>query len=227
MVSAGEEENSVYQHEITKAQKRIQYDIQQLDKKKLLTDEVKRLVNTYKEQIDLQDKINSAKTSDKNIQTQEQQLKNYVAQISNAVNQLNTLQNSSTFTKNSSNSQVTQTKQEISSLITAYQNLMNKLQGNINPVGLESVRTELTQLNARFNSAYTSAKKFETELKNELDNVKIKLIELQNLEKREGGYTKSWAEKYREVNFELAQVKTHIELAVKAESNSQKAERTS
>ncbi len=167
MVSAGEEENSVYQHEITKAQKRIQYDIQQLDKKKLLTDEAKRLVNTYKEQIDLQDKINSAKISDKNIQTQAQQLKNYVAQISNAVNQLNTLQNSSTFTKNSSNSQVTQTKQEISSLITAYQNLMNKLQGNITPVGLESVRTELTQLNARFNSAYTSAKKFETELKND------------------------------------------------------------
>ena len=44
---------------------------------------------------------------------------------------------------------------------------MNKLQGNITPVGLESVRTELTQLNARFNSAYTSAKKFETELKND------------------------------------------------------------
>lgn len=167
MVNAGDEEKAVYQHEITNAQKRIQYDVQQLDKKKLLTDEAKRLVNTYKEQIALQDKINSAKTSDKNVQAQSQQLKDYVTQISKAITQLNSLQNSPTFTKNASNSQVTQTKQEIASLITAYQNLMTKLQGNITPVGLETVRTELTQLNARFNTATATAKQFETELRND------------------------------------------------------------
>lgn len=167
MVNAGDEEKAVYQHEITNAQKRIQYDVQQLDKKKLLTDEAKRLVNTYKEQIALQDKINSAKISDKSVQAQSQQLKDYVTQVSKAITQLNSLQNSPTFTKNASNPQVTQTKQEITSLITAYQNLITKLQGNITPAGLETVRTELTQLNARFNTATATAKQFETELKND------------------------------------------------------------
>lgn len=167
MVNAGDEEKSVYQHEITNAQKRIQYDVQQLDKKKLLTDEAKRLVNTYKEQIALQDRINSAKTSDKNVQAQSQQLKDYVTQVSKAIVRLNSLQNSPTFTKNASNPQVTQTKQDINSLITAYQNLATKLQGNITPAGLETVRTELTQLNARFNDATTTAKRFETELRND------------------------------------------------------------
>ena len=115
----------------------------------------------------LQDKINSAKTSDKNVQAQSQQLKDYVTQVSKAIVQLNSLQNSPTFTKNASNPQVTQTKQDINSLITAYQNLATKLQGNITPAGLETVRTELTQLNARFNDATTTAKRFETELRND------------------------------------------------------------
>lgn len=167
MVNAGDEEKAVYQHEITNAQKRIQYDVQQLDKKKLLTDEAKRLVNTYKEQIALQDKINSAKISDKNVQAQSQQLKDYVTQVSKAITQLNSLQNSPTFTKNASNSQVTQTKQDINSLITAYQNLMTKLQGNITPAGLESIGNQLTQLNARFNTTTTTAQRFESELKND------------------------------------------------------------
>ena len=48
-----------------------------------------------------------------------------------------------------------------------YQNLATKLQGNITPAGLETVRTELTQLNARFNDATTTAKRFETELRSD------------------------------------------------------------
>lgn len=167
MVNAGDEEKSVYQDEIIKAQKRIQYDTQQLKKKKLLTDEAKYLVNTYKEQIALQDKINSAKTSDKNIQVQSQQLKDYIVQISKAITQLNSLQNSTTFNKNVSNPQVTQTKQEITQLLAEYQKLMTQMQGNITPAGLESIGNQLTQLNASFNSTYTSAKRFETELKND------------------------------------------------------------
>ena len=109
----------------------------------------------------------TVKSRDKLLSSTNTGIKQYQASISSAISELQGVINSSTFTKNSSNSQVAQTKQEISYLITAYQNLMNKLQGNITPVGLESVRTELTQLNARFNSAYTSAKKFETELKND------------------------------------------------------------
>ena len=110
--------------------------------------------------------LNKYNTSLKLVQENAKQLFSTQQEISTAITQLNTLQNSPTFTKNASNSQVTQTKQDINSLITAYQNLATKLQGNITPAGLETVRTELTQLNARFNDATTTAKRFETELRN-------------------------------------------------------------
>ena len=91
----------------------------------------------------------------------------YVTQINSAITELQGIANSAVFTQNASNPAVTQTKQDINSLITAYQNLATKLQGNITPAGLETVRTELTQLNARFNDATTTAKRFETELRND------------------------------------------------------------
>ena len=106
------------------------------------------------------------KTREKLLSATNTGVKQYQASITNAISDLQGILNSPTFTKNASNSQVTQTKQEITSLITAYQNLMTKLQGNITPAGLETVRTELTQLNARFNDATTTAKRFETELRN-------------------------------------------------------------
>ena len=167
MVNAGDEEKALYQHEITNAQKRIQYDVQQLEKKKLLTNEAKYLVNTYKEEIALQDRINNAKLNDKASTQRITDIKSYNAEIDKAITKLNSLNNSSTFRNNASNSVVTRTKQEINSLITAYQNLATKLQGNITPAGLETVRTELTQLNARFNDATTTAKRFETELRSD------------------------------------------------------------
>ena len=73
-------------------------------------------------------------------------------------------------------------------------------------------------------------------LRSELDNVKVKLKELQDLEsgiingekvKGAGGYTAEWAKQYQELNLELKKVKTNIELAAKAESNSQKADKNS
>ena len=91
----------------------------------------------------------------------------YVAQINSAIGKLQGIANSTVFRNNASNLQVTQTKQDINSLITAYQNLATKLQGNITPAGLETVRTKLTQLNARFNDATTTAKRFETELRSD------------------------------------------------------------
>lgn len=111
--------------------------------------------------------LNKYNTSLKLVQENAKQLFSTQQEISTAITQLNTLQNSPTFTKNASNPAVTQTKQDINSLITAYQNLATKLQGNITPAGLETVRTELTQLNARFNDATTTAKRFETELRND------------------------------------------------------------
>ena len=111
--------------------------------------------------------LNKYNTSLKLVQENAKQLFSTQQEISTAITQLNTLQNSPTFTKNASNPAVAQTKQDINSLITAYQNLATKLQGNITPAGLETVRTELTQLNARFNDATTTAKRFETELRND------------------------------------------------------------
>ena len=111
--------------------------------------------------------LNKYNTSLKLVQENAKQLFSTQQEISTAITQLNTLQNSPTFTKNASNPAVAQTKQEINSLITAYQNLATKLQGNITPAGLETVRTKLTQLNARFNDATTTAKRFETELRND------------------------------------------------------------
>lgn len=94
-------------------------------------------------------------------------VKQYQTTITNAITELQGIANSAVFTKNASNPAVTRTKQDINSLITAYQNLATKLQGNITPAGLETVRTELTQLNASFNDTTTTAKRFETELRSD------------------------------------------------------------
>ena len=108
----------------------------------------------------------TVKSRDKLLSSTNTGVKKYQDSIASAISNLQGIFNSSTFTKNSSNSQVTQTKQEINSLITAYQNLMTKLQGNITPAGLETVRTELIELNERFNTTTATAKQFKTELKN-------------------------------------------------------------
>ena len=109
----------------------------------------------------------TVKSRDKLLSATNTGVKQYQTTITNAITELQGIANSAVFTKNASNPQATRTKQEINSLITAYQNLATKLQGNITPAGLETVRTELTQLNARFNDATTTAKRFETELRND------------------------------------------------------------
>lgn len=109
----------------------------------------------------------TVKSRDKLLSTTNSGVKQYQTTITNAITELQGIANSTVFRNNASNPQVTQTKQEINSLITAYQNLTTKLQGNITPAGLETVRTELTQLNARFNDATTTAKRFETELRSD------------------------------------------------------------
>lgn len=109
----------------------------------------------------------TVKSRDKLLSATNTGVKQYQTTITNAITELQGIANSAVFRNNASNPQVTQTKQDINSLITAYQNLATKLQGNITPAGLETVRTELTQLNARFNDATTTAKRFETELRND------------------------------------------------------------
>lgn len=109
----------------------------------------------------------TVKSRDKLLSATNTGVKQYQTTITNAITELQGIANSAVFRKNASNPEVARTKQDINSLITAYQNLATKLQGNITPAGLETVRTELTQLNARFNDATTTAKRFETELRND------------------------------------------------------------
>lgn len=109
----------------------------------------------------------TVKSRDKLLSATNSGVKQYQTTITNAITELQGIANSAVFGKNASNSEVTRTKQEINSLITAYQNLATKLQGNITPAGLETVRTKLTQLNARFNDVTTTAKRFETELRSD------------------------------------------------------------
>lgn len=136
----------------------------------ILTGEFKTQVANLRAELDKvgnTEGLNKYNTSLKVVQENAKQLFSTQKEISTAITQLNSLQNSPTFTKNASNPQVTQTKQDINSLITAYQNLATKLQGNITPAGLETIRTELIELNARFNDTTATAKRFETELRND------------------------------------------------------------
>lgn len=163
-----------YADEIIKTEKIIDNLIQQLRSGKLITAEIQSQIDLMNEQVALTDRINRNKISDARgkqaVQTFEQQakqLKDYASQIDNAIKLLNTLQNSTTFRNNASNSQVIAEKNNISALITKYQNLKTQLNGNITSAGLENVGNKLTQLNAQFNDATTTAKRFETELRSD------------------------------------------------------------
>jgi len=103
----------------------------------------------------------TVKSRDKLLSATNTGVKQYQTTITNAITKLQGIANSAVFKNNASNLTVTRAKQDINSLITAYQNLATKLQGNITPAGLETVRTELTQLNARFNDATNTAKRFD------------------------------------------------------------------
>lgn len=91
----------------------------------------------------------------------------YKNEITSAISTLQGLQNKSVFRTNASDPQVTQTKQDIQSLIGEYNNLMSVLETDKSPAALETVRTKLGELGVKLNQATTSAKQFETELRND------------------------------------------------------------
>ena len=87
--------------------------------------------------------------------------------IADKIKELQRIQNSGTFNKNSSDSTVINLKQQIATLLTEYERLKTQLNGNVTPQGITDIGNQLTQLNARFNDATTTAKRFETELRND------------------------------------------------------------
>ena len=86
--------------------------------------------------------------------------------IADKIKELQRIQNSGTFNKNSSDSTVINIKQQITALLTEYEKLKTQLNGNVTPQGLTDIGNKLTQLNIQFNNATTTAKRFETELRN-------------------------------------------------------------
>ena len=86
--------------------------------------------------------------------------------IADKIKELQRIQNSGTFNKNSSDPAVINLKQQITVLLTEYEKLKTQLNGNVTPQGITDIGNKLTQLNAQFNDATTTAKRFETELRN-------------------------------------------------------------
>lgn len=64
-------------------------------------------------------------------------------------------------------------------------------------------------------------------LDKDVADVKKHISELQALEKSEGGFTENWAKRYHDVNLEVHALKSNIDLAMQAESKSQKADKNS
>ena len=87
--------------------------------------------------------------------------------IADKIKELQRIQNSGTFNKNSSDSTVINLKQQITALLTEYEKLKTQLNGNVTPQGLTDIGNQLTQLNAHFNDATNTAKRFETELRSD------------------------------------------------------------
>lgn len=85
-------------------------------------------------------------------------------ELENAILSLNKLYDSNTFSKNTNNPQITQTKTEIASLKTEYQNLLAILQTDATPQSIENVKTKLVELEDRFETVTTSAASFENQL---------------------------------------------------------------
>ena len=87
--------------------------------------------------------------------------------IADKIKELQRIQNSGTFNKNSSDSTVINIKQQITALLTEYERLKTQLNSNVTPQGLTDIGNKLTQLSTQFNDATTTAKRFETELRND------------------------------------------------------------
>lgn len=111
--------------------------------------------------------FDTAKAKFESFKTLYQSIGGYQKQIETAISSLNRLNDSTVFRNNSSNPQVTQTKQEIASLITEYQKLYVQLQANPTSQGLETLRTKLTELDNRMKTATDSAKAFQNQLRSD------------------------------------------------------------
>lgn len=156
MLSAGTGESQIYQEEITKAKKRIQYDTSQLKKKQLLTEEAQRLVNTYQQQLALLEKINNSKATEK-----------LQKSITTAIGNLDSKKLNSTFTRNNTNPEVVQQIAKIDELKAKYQNLLSLFSQSQTPESLTKLRNETLLLDRDYQLLMQSVKNFQGTLRND------------------------------------------------------------
>ncbi len=174
MASTKSEENkSIYANRIAESEKIIANDMEMLKDANLLTEEINQQVASKRQYVSEQEKIIANTEQIKREQELNQVFKSQITEVEkykNTINEiigtLQNLQNSKTFTNNASNLQVTETRNKITALIAEYQKLLTQLDGKVTPATIENLNAELTQLNTQFNDATTTAKRFETELRN-------------------------------------------------------------
>ena len=175
MASTKSEENKpIYANRIAESEKIIANDMEMLKDANLLTEEINQQVASKRQYVSEQEKIIANTEQIKREQELNQVFKSQITEVEkykNTINEiigtLQNLQNSKTFTNNASNPQVTETRNKITALIAEYQKLLTQLDGKVTPTTLENLNAELTQLNARFNDATNTAKRFETELRSD------------------------------------------------------------
>jgi hypothetical protein len=169
MVSAGIQESNLYNDEIIKKEKLIQYDIKQLAKKELLTDEAKALLNVYKQQREIQDKINSGKYNSK---TQ--------SGIATQINSLTNLRNSAIFKNNISNNEVVVAKNQINDLILKYEQFKTLLNDTHDVKTLYKLKSQFNDLEIETQEATSAIRGLQNTLReqNIADNVATRATKL-------------------------------------------------
>ncbi len=110
---------------------------------------------------------------------------------------------------------------EISKYLDTTNNSFNKTRNAINNYN------QMNDIISRIETSYSNLVIKNDELGNSVSNLRSQYDALVKLEQEQGGYTKEWAAEYQKVNTALKEVRVNIEAAIRAESNSQNADRNS
>lgn len=149
LLTANSEETTELNRQLTNAQKRISYSEEQLKKKQLESDELKRQKNEL-------DNIYSAELKIANLSTKG----NMLSGIDKTIAKLQSIPNQTAFLNNSQNSGVKQLQTDIQNIINKYNELRTKIQslnGN-NTNATANLRQEMLLLATEFDRVNTSAK---------------------------------------------------------------------
>lgn len=158
LLTANSEETTELNRQLTNAQKRISYSEEQLKKKRLESDELKRQKNEI-------DNIYSAELKIANLSTKG----NMLSGIDKTIAKLQSIPNQTAFLNNSQNSGVKQLQTDIQNVINKYNELRTKIQSlNGNDINATSnLRQQMLSLATEFDRVNTSAKNLKASMSSE------------------------------------------------------------